>query len=172
MRLICGVLLLCFVSVLGWGSDEERKLEAAFLGRFASYIEWEAKSQEYFIITLIDENPFGTILDKLYVDKRVKGKPVLVRLVTKVEDIGVSDLLFITLTTQKERLEAIRYAQEHSILSISEARGFAESGGIIQLNFVDQKIRIKINYDAAMRSHIKIASPLLSVATVLQGGKP
>ncbi|WP_263833937.1 YfiR family protein [Sulfurospirillum oryzae] len=172
MRLIKAILLLGLVVALAWGSDEERKLEAAFLGRFASYIDWEAKSKEYFIITLIDENPFGSILNNLYIDKRIKGKPVLVRLVRKVEEIGLTDLLFITLNTQKDRLEAIRYAQEHSILSISESRGFAGSGGIIQLNFVDQKIRITINHDAATRSGIKIASPLLSVATVLQRGKP
>lgn len=171
MRLIQGILFVCVMCVLAWGSDEERKLEAAFLGRFASYIDWEAKSKEFFIITLIDENPFGTILDTLYADKRIKGKPVVVRLVRRVEEIGVTDLLFITLSTQKERLKAILYAQEHGILSTSESRGFAESGGIIQLNFVDQKIRITINHDAATRSSIKIASPLLSVATVLQGGK-
>lgn len=171
MRVIHSLLLVCLVFGFAWGSDEERKLEAAFLGRFASYIDWEAKSKEFFIITLIDENPFGTILDKLYADKRIKGKPVLVRLVRRVEEIGVTDLLFITLNTQKDRLEAIKYAQDHSILSISESRGFATSGGIIQLNFVDQKIRITINHDAATRSGIKIASPLLSVATVLQGGK-
>lgn len=157
---------------LSHAGDEERKLEAAFLGRFASYIEWEAKSKEYFIITLIDENPFGSMLEKLYVDKFIKGKPVLVKLVTNVEQIQETDVLFITLHTQQERLKAIRYAQERSIVTISEARGFAESGGIIQLNFVDQKIRIKINQDAALRSGIKVAAPLLSVATVLQGSRP
>ncbi len=169
IKIVMSIILWMSLSHAG---DEERKLEAAFLGRFASYIEWEAKSKEYFIITLIDENPFGSMLEKLYVDKFIKGKPVLVKLVTNVEQIQETDVLFITLHTQQERLKAIRYAQERSIVTISEARGFAESGGIIQLNFVDQKIRIKINQDAALRSGIKVAAPLLSVATVLQGGRP
>ena len=169
IKIVMSIILWMSLSHAG---DEERKLEAAFLGRFASYIEWEAKSKEYFIITLIDENPFGSMLEKLYVDKFIKGKPVLVKLVTNVEQIQETDVLFITLHTQQERLKAIRYAQERSIVTISEARGFAESGGIIQLNFVDQKIRIKINQDAALRSGIKVAAPLLSVATVLQGSRP
>jgi hypothetical protein len=51
--------------------DEERKLEAIFLGRFASFIEWPVKTKPKFQITLIDENPFGTILDGLYKDKKI-----------------------------------------------------------------------------------------------------
>jgi hypothetical protein len=75
------------------------------------------------------------------------------------------------LDTAKARRAAIEYAQKNSILTISESKGFAESGGIIQLNFVNQKTQIKINYDAAVKSNIKIDASLLNVATVLKGGK-
>ena len=92
IKIVMSIILWMSLSHAG---DEERKLEAAFLGRFASYIEWEAKSKEYFIITLIDENPFGSMLEKLYVDKFIKGKPVLVKLVTNVEQIQETDVLFI-----------------------------------------------------------------------------
>lgn len=165
-------IALLLYAPLSWASDEERKLEAVFLGRFANYIEWPVNARPTFMITLIDENPFGELLDDLYADKRIHGKPIEVRYVTKIEDIGQTDLLFITLDTVKTRQAAIDYAQQRSILTICEAKGFAERGGIIQLNFVDQKTRIKINHDAAVKSNIKIGAPLLSIATVISGGKP
>lgn len=155
-----------------WASDVERRLEAVFLGRFASYIEWPERPRSSFVITLIDENPFGSLLDELYKDKRIHGRPIEVRYATRVDEIGHCDLLFITLDTVASRQAAIDHAQRNGILTISEAKGFAERGGIIQLNFVDQKTRIKINHDAAVRSGIRIGAPLLSIASVIGGPKP
>ena len=81
-------------------------------------------------------------------------------------------MLFITLASFSARLAAVEYAQKHGILTISEIKGFAESGGVIQLDFVEQKARIKINHDAAVKSGLKIGAPLLSIAHVLRGEKP
>jgi hypothetical protein len=166
---LAAVSLLAAATAVRAG-DEERKLEAVFLGRFASYIAWPAGSRERVVITLIDENPFGSLLDHLYQGRRIHDKPVELRYVTRVDQIGASDILFITLDTVESRQAAIDHAQKHGILTISEARGFAERGGIIQINFVQQQPRIKINYEAAVKSGIKIGAPLLSIAEVVRGG--
>lgn len=149
--------------------DEENKLMAVFFGRFSSYIELPNRSADKFVITLIDENPFGNLLDDLYKDKTLAGKPVAIRYVTRIEDIGKSDILFITLINPITRQAAIDYARENSMLSIGQAKGFAEHGGIIQLNFLRQRTHLKINYDAAVKSNIRIGAPLLALATVLRG---
>lgn len=147
-----------------WASNQERDLQAVFLGRFAQFIQWPDKNNENFIITLIDENPFDNLLDDLYKDKSIHGKPIQIRYVTQIADIKESDILFITLDSQKEIQKVIKYAQEHSILTISEKRGFAQRGGIIQLGFVMQKTHLVINYDAALKSNIKISASLLAIA--------
>jgi len=160
--------LICGAAGLAWAGDEERKLEAVFLGRFANYIEWPANNRASVVITLIDENPFGTLLDELYKNKKIQGKPIDIKRVTKVEDIGTSDILFVTLDTVQSRQMAIDYAQKNAILSISEAKGFAERGGLIQINFVEQRPLITINHEAAVKSKIKIGAPLLSIARVIK----
>lgn len=170
MRQLLAALLLVLLSAAHLHADDmERRLEAVFLGRFASFIELPDSSRDRFIITLIDDNPFGSMLDSIYKDRTIHNKPILVRTVTKVRDIGKTDILFITLSTTAARQEAIEYALRNGVVSISEARGFAERGGIIQLNFVGQRTQIKINYAAARKSGIRIGAPLLSIATVLRG---
>ena len=134
------------------------------MGRFAHFIEWPDNNKKYFIITLIDENPFNKMLDELYAGKTIHGKPILIHYVTSIKDIPDSNILFITLDNQHQVQQAINYAQQQSMLSISERRGFAQRGGIIQLNFVMQKTHLTINYDAAVKSNIKIKSPLLAIA--------
>lgn len=171
-RLTWLTLALLACTATAWAGDEERKLEAVFLGRFANYIEWPANNRSSVVITLIDDNPFGNLLDALYKDKKIHNKRVEFRHVTRVEDIGITDILFVTLDTVQRRQSTIDYAQANAILSISEARGFAERGGIIQINFVEQHPRITINHDAALRSRIRIAAPLLSIARVIKEPNP
>jgi hypothetical protein len=155
-----------------FASEEENKLLAVFFGRFSTYIDLPDRSAKQFIITLIDENPFGNLLDELYKGKLINGKPVAIRYVTRVDDIGQSDILFVTLVNPRTRQDAIAYASKNSILTISTAMGFAERGGIIQLDFLQQHTRIKINHGAAIKSNIRIGAPLLSLATVIRGDAP
>lgn len=166
---LCLLLLGPWLSSPASASQEENKLLAVFLGRFASYIEWPERAAGPFVITVIDENPFGTLLDDLYRGKLIGGKPVQIRYVSKIDDIGQSDILFITLVNPRTRQDAISHGARNSILTVSTATGFAERGGIIQLDFLQQQTRIKINHTAAVKSNIRIGAPLLSLATVIQG---
>lgn len=159
-------------SVAASASQEENKLLAVFLGRFASYIEFPERSASPFVITVIDENPFGNLLDELYRGKAIGGKPVVIRYASKIDEVGQSDILFITLVNPRTRQDAIDYGVKKSILTISTAMGFAERGGIIQLDFLQQHPRIKINHGAAVKSNIRIGAPLLSLATVIRGDAP
>jgi len=147
-----------------FAANEELALQAVFLGRFAKFIDWPEKNTNKFIITLIDENPFDKLLDDLYENKTIHDKSVEIHYVTRIDDIKETDILFITLDNQSEVKKVVKYAQQRSILTISKHRGFAQRGGIIQLNFVMQKTQLKINYDSAVKSNIKISASLLAIA--------
>lgn len=165
-----GGLLILLLSHIPWAfaADMESQLMAVFLGRFASYVEWPANEHEEFIITVIGENPFNGTLDEVYQNKKIHGKPVKIRHIRRANQIGKCDLLFVALKTAAERRSVIDFAQKNGILTVSENLGFAERGGVIQVNFVAQNVQIKINHNAAIKSNLRIGAPLLSIATVLQ----
>lgn len=151
----------------------ELELKAVFLGRFASYVQWPPQQQTpVFQITVVGAHPLGERLGVLYADKRIQGKPVRIDTVAQVQDIGTPQLLFVALPTVAARQAAIAYAQGQGILTVSDSKGFAELGGVIQINFVAQNVQIKINHDAAVKTGLHIGAPLLSIATVLRGGPP
>ncbi len=173
--LVCGVLLCS--TALAWASDVQLQLKAVFLGRFASYVQWmQEDDHATFEIAVLGSNPFGSQLHTLYTDKRIQGKPVHIRVARDLSELQQlempPDMLFVALPTVAARQAAIAYARIHGILTVSDAKGFAEQGGIIQMNFVEQNVQIKINYDAAVQSGLQIAAPLLSIATVLRGNQP
>lgn len=158
-------------SAPAWPGSEELQLQAVFLGRFASYVQWPPSGRATFDIAVLGAHPLGQQLPALYADKRIQGKPVRIRAV-QADDIGRPDILFVALPGVAARQAAIDYAQENGILSISDSKGFAERGGIIQINFVGQNAHIKINYDAAVKTGLLIGAPLLSIATVLRASQP
>ena len=154
--------------------DLELELKAVFLGRFASYVQWPQQQQQppVFHIAVVGAHPLGERLAALYADKRIQGKPVRIDTVAKVQDIGTPQLLFVASPTVAARQAAIAYAQSRGILTVSDSKGFAELGGVIQINFVAQNVQIKINHEAAVKTGLHIGAPLLSIATVLRGEAP
>jgi len=167
------VAALLFIGVLFplYASNQERDLQAVFVGRFAKFTQWPHQNQKFFYITLIDKDPFDHLLEELYRDKTIHDKPIKIRYVSKIEEIGYTDILFITLDNQEEVQRAIEYATKHSILTISTQRGFAQRGGIIQLSFVMQKPHLVINNAAAKDAKIQIQAPLLAIAQEIITGE-
>ena len=80
----------------------------------------------------------GQQLQALYADKLIHGRPVRITQADSVAALGPQppDLLFIALPTVAERQAAIAYAHRAHILTVSDAKGFAEQGGIIQMTRV------------------------------------
>ena len=169
------ILYLLFLSVFTptWllAFNSEIDLKAVFIGRFSKFITWPESDRDKFIITVIDTNPFDSKLDKLYKNKKIHNKSIKIRYVTSIDDIKESDILFITIKNPKEVKKVLKYARENSILTVSDAKGFAQRGGIIQIDFVMRKIKLKINNEASKEAKIKISSSLLNISEVIKGGK-
>ena len=58
-----GVLLamcLCSASPAAYANEAQLQLQAVFLGRFASYVQWlEGSQREVFEMAVVGPNPFG-----------------------------------------------------------------------------------------------------------------
>ncbi|MCX7725126.1 MAG: YfiR/HmsC family protein, partial [Thermodesulfovibrio sp.] len=94
--------------------DDEQRLEVVFLGRLASFVETpNPASNTHFIITLIDKNPYGAFIYDFYKDKTIHGKPVQIRYIKRIEDIGNSDMLFINVDTNIQRQAIIELSLIH-----------------------------------------------------------
>ena len=62
-------------------------------------------------------------------------------------------------------LDAIRTLP---VLTVSDGKGFASAGGIIELYVEDGRMRFAINVDAAERTRLRISSRLLGLAKVVR----
>jgi hypothetical protein len=173
---------LCFLSIVAGGlcsapvradstAPTEYEVKAAFIYNFAKYVRWpEASTSETrkpFVIGVIGRDPFGQALDDAVRGQSLEGRAVVVRRLSKVEEVADCDILFIS-SSEKNNLQRIFQAlREAPVLTIGDMDRFAERGGIINLTTEEKRVRFEINVEAAERAGLKPGSQLLRLARIV-----
>jgi hypothetical protein len=142
-------------------------VKAAFLYRFASYVEWpdDAPTAGPFVIAAFGAEDVARQLDELLPKMTVRGRPVLVRRITRASELDGAHILYVG---QKEPLAHSRPVREAAILLpilivTDDPRGL-DAGGVINFTEAARNVRFEVSLAAADRARLKIASALLSVA--------
>ena len=150
----------------------EYEVKAAFLFNFAKFVEWPAEAfsnpSEPIRLCVLGEDPFGRVLDQAVQDKSINGRTLMILRSQQVRGLRACHILFVG-TSEKERLAEIFAAlQGSSALSVGDTEQFVQSGGAIQFNLQDNRVRFTINLAAAERARLKISAKLLSLARVVR----
>jgi len=153
----------------------EYQLKAVFLFNFAQFVEWptEAFPQKHtpLIIGVLGEDPFGAYLDETVRGEKVNDRPLAVQRYRRVDEIKTCHILFIS-RSEGDRLEQIVAGlRDRNILTVADAEGFARRGVMIRFVTERNKIRLRINLEAAKAAHLTISSKLLRPAEIIAPGK-
>ena len=158
--------------ICAFAQTSEYTIKAAFLERFTRFIEWPEESAisdttESFVLGIIGENPFGSILEQLYATQKIKNKAVEIHSISNLDEISGCHLLFISKSKEKELSKILSLTKDKPILTISDANGFAENGVLINLYLAENKVRFEINETAVKTSGLKISYLLLNAAKIV-----
>jgi hypothetical protein len=171
---LVAVILLTWLPISVFTTEDEYYRKTALLKSFAEYIKWPEETgmkdhSKPFIIKIIGKNPFGNILEKAYYEEKIKikGKTVEIRYISKPEEIGNCHILFISKSIDKELEEILAVTRGKPILTIGETKGFAEKGVLFNLYIRRDEIRFEINALAMRESRLIPSSQLLSVAKIV-----
>jgi hypothetical protein len=152
----------------------EYEVKAAFLFRFAQFVEWPADTfkgaGEPFTYCTIGDDPFRGALEQTLNGKTI-GQPALrVEHLNGAGKIGECQVLFIGGPGDKKHVaEALATAGSLPILTVGEADQFAENGGAIGFCTEENKIRFEVNLNAAGKAGLKISAKLLALAKTVLG---
>jgi hypothetical protein len=102
-----------------------RAVMAAYLVNFAVHVRWPEAEQEGEALTLVVLGPdrLGEALDRAVAGRTVQGRPLLVRRVERVEDLGEGDLVFMDrpATADAERVSQALAGQPVLFVAFSDA---------------------------------------------------
>ena len=114
---------------------------------------------------------FNDLINKLYDGKKIKSKKVKIVHIDSIDNLEFTNVLYIPDSKASSLSNILEKTKNKNILLISDIRGFAEKKGTMQIYFVSQKIKLKINLDTAKEENLKIKSSLLRIASVIQENK-
>ena len=153
----------------------EYQLKAVFLFNFTQFVDWPPGSfdsdQSPLVIGILGENPFGSYLDETVSGEKVNKHPVVVRYYKDGEDVDNCHLLFINLPDAKKRKQAIDALKGKNILTVGDASGFSNEGGMIRFFTRNNKISLQINLEASKSSELVFSSKLLRLAAIYKSGE-
>ena len=143
----------------------EAAIKAAFLYKFAGYVEWpaaaSAASDSPLVIATLGADDVATELETAVGSRTVNGRRVTVRRLKEGESPQGVHLLFIGRREANARA-ALRTAHQHGVLTVSETG--LEQGAAINFVTADERVTFEVALDAAERGGHKISSRMLAVA--------
>jgi hypothetical protein len=156
-------------------SDEllEHEVKAAFVFKFGEFVDWP--EQVYggpaapFTIAVVGADPIAEVLEQLGRQRRISGRPVVVRRLQRADAIPRAQIVFFG-AGESDRLRAVAdNLRAASTLTVTETARPSQPSGVINFVIRDNRVRFEIDADAAEQSGLKISSKVLSLAVLVKG---
>ena len=152
------------------GNLNENEVKAAYLYNFAKYVEWPAaafpRENTPLIMCIVGTSPLNEVIESL-AGKTVRNHRLVIRHFSRIEDLSECHILFINSSVKTPLNQILTSAATRSILTVSDSKGFASAGGVIEFVPIGGKIRFQINNRAAQLATLQISSHLLRLATTI-----
>jgi hypothetical protein len=172
--LVCALLFSCgLVLPVQSAPAAEYQVKAVFLFNFAQFVEWPAsafpQSQTPLVIGVLGQDPFGAYLDETVRGERVNNRPLTIRRYRRVEEIQTCHVLFIS-RSEADRMDQILGSLKYrKILTVADVDSAAASRVMIRFVTQQNKIRLRINSEAARAANLTISSKLLRLGETAAG---
>ena len=165
IKFIVSVMILLFTTLQAY--QPEDKLKVVLVGKVGKYVTWNNQDNKNFIITILN-NRNGDLFDKIYKNKKINKRFIELKYIENIGELSTTNILFISLDNSKNLQEILKKTANKNILTVSVIRGFAQKGGMLQIYFLSQKPKIRINLDVSKKENLKIKSSLLRISDIVK----
>jgi hypothetical protein len=147
-------------------------VKAAFLHRFASYIEWppEAMGEGPFVIAVAGGEEVARHLDSLLPGIAVHGRRAEVRRVTRATELTGVHIFYVGADMLGRTRELRAAAMDQPILVVTDGDTGFDGGGAINFLEAERRVRFEVSLPAAERNRLRVDSALLQVAARVERG--
>jgi hypothetical protein len=157
-------------------ASQEYRIKAVFLFNFAQFVDWPpeafATPQSPFVIGVLGDDPFDGVLEEAIRGESTHARPLSVQRFRRVSEIESCHILFISRSESSRLPEILAALKGRSILTVGEAENFARGGGMIRFVTDNNRIRLRVNVDAARAANLRISSKLLRPAEIIGTANP
>lgn len=149
----------------------EYQLKAVFLFNFAQFVDWPestfATADAPLVIGVAGTDPFGAYLDEVVRGEQVKGRALVVKRFSNIEDAADCQILFLGDAGRGRAVSLPESLSRRHVLTVADAGPTARQDAIIQFVDAASRIRLRIDVDRAEASGLTISSKLLRAADIV-----
>jgi hypothetical protein len=171
-RLLLALMLLQLVLGAHAQTSREDQIKAAFVYNFTKFIEWPSKSftdaNAAIVIGVLGDSPMAAVLVDVVRDRKVNGRPIIVRTIQGAADAASTHLLFVSATENSRWAQLQAAIETRPVVTVGESPSFTQTGGTIKFIVQDDKLHFVINMAAAERSGVKISAQLQKLAAAVE----
>jgi YfiR/HmsC-like len=149
----------------------EDAVKAAFLYRFAGYVDWPAAAlvEPQFTIAVLDAGGVAGELGRLLQNRRVQDRPAQVRSIKSIRELNNAQMLYVGASHREDLRRLIAGLSGRPVLVVTNEDDGLDAGSTVNFLLIDQRVRFEISVDAAQSAGLKVASELLAVALRVRG---
>lgn len=146
----------------------ERQVKAAYLYKFASYVEWPegafSHSDSPIVIGVIGADAVADELEHIVAGHTVNGRNIIARKIKHGEPLTGLHMLFIGNLEKAHLLEIFSEAKNKPLLTITESEGAHALGSMINFVVTDDRLRFEVALAPVGVGGLKISARMLTAA--------
>lgn len=173
IRFLTALLALASASSINaQEAHSQYEVKAAYLYRFASYVEWpEAPAlSDPLVIGVMDSPDMLRELRKLQTGHLIGQRAVQVQEVHRMQELGAARILYVA-AGHDDFLGALSSHGTTSLLTVTDEEEGLALGGVVNFVMVDNRVRFEVSLTAAERAQLRVSSDLLAVAIRVHGNR-
>lgn len=148
---------------------DEVSLRAAYLSRFAQFIEWPAEKQSGPVVLCIAGG--GRLFDEAsaFAESEAEAaRPLRTRAISNGEPIDACHVLYVP-PSQRQLDRYLATAAARHVLTVGDGLEFLDAGGAVSLRVVDRRLRFDVDLGNLRRAGLRASSRLLRLAAIIRG---
>jgi hypothetical protein len=144
-------------------------VKAGFLFNFAKFTEWPAlPSSATILMCVVGDERIAVALADTVREQKISEHTLDVSRPQDSAAWRACHVLFIADAELRKSAAGLDALRSVHVLTVSDAKDFSHTGGIIEFYLEGGKMRFAINTDAADRSGVRLSSRLLSLARIIR----
>ncbi|HSI53455.1 MAG: YfiR family protein [Ramlibacter sp.] len=150
----------------------ETLVKAAFLHKFASFVEWPAgqfeKPESPLKIGILGNDLVWQDLGELARDRDRDGRPVVVTRLKESDALTGYHILYLKASSSARMAELLQQVPE-GVLTVADSDGAHPRGSVLSFFLEEGRVGFGVSLDSARRQRLRLNPRLLAVARNVQG---
>ena len=155
--------------------EDENRVKAAFLLRFAQFVEWPRDAfpqpSTPLVIGIIGAPAIASELAQMAAGRAAQDRPVVVRALKGNDDPGQIHMLFFGAEEKARLAQHVGVTRRSPVLVVTESPNALDQGSMINFVVLERRVRFEIALEAAEKAGLVLSSRLLAVAMRVHKGQ-